>query len=77
MFHNFIGADTGYISCMTCGGMWQDNDPASTVTNYSAANGDEVIDCTPTGHTSCHHYSGECGEDTCTLNPECNCLFCA
>lgn len=68
--HHFISADENLVSCLVCGGLWQDT-PEGAV----AIDGEYAVRCT--GNTSsCHHYSGECPEDECKLNQDCNCLFC-
>ena len=76
MLHNFIGTgERGYARCLACGGLWGTDDgdyisidgkPASPCRGL-LANGDGG---------RCHHYAHECPVDECSLDPECNCLFC-
>jgi hypothetical protein len=76
MFHKWISTDTEeHVQCLTCGGMWVDSDPESVSSSIVAQDGEYASPCN--GATdNCHHYTGECPESECKLDPECNCLFC-
>jgi uncharacterized protein YodC (DUF2158 family) len=76
-YHKWVStSEAEHVQCLTCGGVWQDNNPASTVTDYSSAGGETVSDCVGSTAYSCHHYKGECPEAECNINTECNCLHC-
>jgi hypothetical protein len=75
--HRYMSTDSHeFVSCLVCGGMWQDNEPTATYENdYTAFNGDDPSPC-PGAIDPCHHYKGECPETVCALRPECNCVSC-
>lgn len=88
-FHKWIGEDEGYVSCLHCGGMWEDTNPDDVTTDsIRSASGAYPSECTST--SSVHGYRGEryCHEhdssdrdndDYCEDIREtdnCNCLFC-
>lgn len=66
MWHRWIGEDE-HVSCLVCGGTWNEDG--------TAANGDEAVSCT--GDTSQSHGDPrETGDDPSSVNGDCNCLFC-
>jgi hypothetical protein len=70
-FHKWVGTDSEeHSQCLTCGGLWEQGEET-----HLSARGEWASNCS--GNTSqCHHYGGECPEDQCQLDSECNCLFC-
>ena len=69
--HRFLSADENLVSCLICGGLWQDTAEGNAVSFM----GEEAVLCS--GNTDqCHHYGGECPEEVCQADPECNCLRC-
>jgi len=93
MSHKFIGLDRaeyddetidGYLQCLTCGGVWQNNVcPAHSTKECApyagAIDGTVAVECS-TNTNQCHHYADECSTlpftGTCSLDPDCNCLYC-
>lgn len=70
-FHKWVSTDTQeHDACLTCGGMW-----VSGETAHYSARGEYAVNCSG-NTTQCQHYSGECPEEVCALDVECNCLFC-
>lgn len=77
-FHRMLGSDE-YVSCLTCGGMWED-----ATDGYRSADGERPVSCT--GDTSqVHGYVGEQRCDRCDkgndegcehVYTDCNCLLC-
>jgi hypothetical protein len=67
--HTFIGADDNYVSCLTCGAMYQLMALAHNPSRgeYMTSAGDEPMQCT--GDTSMEH-----GYE---VDTECNCVQCA
>jgi len=83
MQHTFIGTGEGnYVRCLSCGGMWTLAGDGRAPGEYAQSfDGHMASDCrglyTATdGGGRCHHYAGECPVSECSLDGECNCLFC-
>ena len=56
--HRWISADDNYVSCLMCGGLWEDTDPESITTDgIRSATGDYPTECTSA--MSVHGYPGE------------------
>lgn len=70
-FHKWVSTDSAECSqCLTCGGVWLTGD-----SEHTSFRGEIASNCS--GNTQqCHHYFGECPEETCGLDFECNCLHC-
>ena len=69
--HRFLSADENLVSCLICGGTWEDTPEGDAV----SFKGEYAVRCS--GNTAqCHHYSNECPEEVCSADPECNCLHC-
>ena len=89
MNHVYITVDTDedgteIVSCQICGGLWQINVcPAHSTKECapyaSALDGSPATLC-PDKFDQCHHYADECATlpftGTCSLDPDCNCLYC-
>lgn len=75
--HHWVGTDQDDINrCLVCGGVWQKIDPKfSAYTEHYSFRGEAPSSCTHNTQ-QCHHYGGECPEDTCNIDEDCNCLFC-
>lgn len=57
-YHRWISADEGYVSCLNCGGLWEETVPGSITTDtIRSATGDYPTPCTST--SSVHGYAGE------------------
>ncbi len=82
MQHTFVGTgERNYVRCLACGGLW-------TVAGNGRASGEfaqsfdghvasDCLGLLTTGDGGrCHHYADECPVSECSLDGECNCLFC-
>lgn len=72
MFHRWIGTDDpAHDTCLTCGGMWAVNASGAHV----GIDGTPAVQCAGSA-AQCHHYAGECPENECRRDDNCNCLHC-
>jgi hypothetical protein len=83
--HIYITADTDedgteILSCQICGGLWYLRGDGKSSGEYAQSmSGEMATDCSD-NHDQCHHYADECPTlpftGTCSLDPDCNCLYC-
>lgn len=78
--HRFIGEDENYVSCLTCGALYQELAHADDLTRgaYLANNGGEPTYCTHNtsmGHGDPTEQDPDIGLEN--FDHDCNCLFCA